>query len=819
MNWKHSIIPTVLVVTSTAALTWTSFQASKASFNEIQPVEFSYNLASNENNWYKQPPTMTVNLFSGSPNVSYAIVPEGQTPTTNDYIAVNSSTAGYQSQYRYRYITRETTYAVQSPGAGWSKSGNQKQEDYWKAVRTETGITPGELKTSVDRYFAIESNGTHTKLTNRIEDEVPTTVAYDTIYRYEPDGFYHTKPAYYATGQPVPVVWQGKYTKTTGPSSLYRDNYLKVQWNTDPNRTLYKYDRIWAPMSTTDYLPLLLGTGQNAHVESSPYRDSGWWSNFSGLSSKNQGNQLVGVDFKKTAYQRAKRTTYEWVKDTDSGYLYTANASTSQTKPAGTIQHEQTTVITRFQVSIPTNGKYQLYVKQSDGLGNTKVTSSNVIQVDQQTPTFAYTIEPDGLLSYTASDSLSGIASVKLPTGVVSRPTTAGTKTHSGSLTLRNEGNYAFEVTDLAGNTKTFMAVFEKDYQAPTATHTLSPTRWTNQSVTINLTATDTSGIRSILLPDNRTVNASSASYTVSQSGTYPFLITDRAGNSLSYLVTVSTIDKENPVTSLSASTTDWTNQPVQLTVSAKDAHSGVKSLAYQVNGGSWNTISNNGKVNHTSEGTFRYRAKSTDQAGNTHTTGETTIRVDLTKPTATHQLSNTAATNQPVTITVKGSDTLSGVKEIQSPNGVKTNGSSASFTASTNGTYTFLIIDHAGNVLEYPVKITNIDNGAPTLTLTVDNPESWSRSKTIKVSASDSQGVSWIKLPNGNLVYQSSTTYTVTENNYYYFEAADTVGNVTRAYLYVGKIDRELPYVDVENYAHNLWSAEDVEVNVYGGD
>ena len=65
--------------------------------------------------------------------------------------------------------------------------------------------------------------------------------------------------------------------------------------------------------------------------------------------------------------------------------------------------------------------------------------------------------------------------------------------------------------------------------------------------------------------------------------------------------------------------------------------------------------------------------------------------------------------------------------------------------------------------------------------------------------------------------MYQSSATYTVTENNYYYFEAADTVGNVTRAYLYVGKIDREAPYLDIENYAHNIWAAEDVEVIIYG--
>ena len=820
MRWTPYIIPAVVATASVSALTWTSIQNGRATFDEIQPVEIDYNLAANENNWYNQSPTAHINLFNGSPQVSYAIVPDGKSPSASDYLTVNASTAGYTTQYRYRYMTQETVYSTESPGDGWVKTGNTKQETYWAPVRTETDISISELPAGIDRFYSIDANGNHTKLTWK-RDEFPDVNLSDTsVYRYEVDGFYHTAPAYYANGQPVPILWQGKYTKSTTSTNIFLDSYIKVNWNTNPNQTLYKYDQIWEAIPIDGYYPILMGNELNAHIESFQNRDDDWFKNFSALAAKNQNVKIVGVDFKKITYQRAQRTTYEWKRVTDSGYLYTKDLSTSQTTPSNTVHHEQTTVITGFKVNIPTDGQYKLYIKQSDGLGNTKVTASNLIQVDTTVPEFTYTIDPAGLVSFTATDPLSGIQSIILPSGASSSPATLGSKTHSGTYMLPKEGRYPFEVIDLAGNRKTFTVVFEKDYVKPTATHTLSPTGWTNQSVTIQLSAQDASGIQSILLPNNQTVtDQSSVSYTVSESGTYPFLITDRANNSLSYLVTVSNIDKENPSASLSPSTTEWTNQPIQVQVAASDRHSGIVSTSYQRQGGSWIAIAANGRFTHTEEGTFNYRVKATDEAGNTYTSSYTTLKVDLTEPTASHSLSTTAVTNQPVTITVNGTDALSQVKEIQLPDGLKTKGAQASYTVQQNGTYTFRVIDYAGNVLTYPVTITNIDNGAPELTLTVPNAESWSQSKTIQVSAKDSQGISWIKLPNGNYVYNSSTTYTVTENNYYYFEACDTVGNITRNYIYVGKIDRNAPEIELENYTHNFWTNQDVEVTIHGND
>lgn len=814
------LIGAAFALTSMSLLTLATqhLKNGRSSPNEIQPVSFTFDQVVNENNWFNQSTLVTVQLANGSPSVSYAIVPDGTTPSANDYTTVTANTLGYQSQYRYRYVTREIQYHLTSPGKEWSQTGNQKKETYWKPDKTETGITPGELSFQVDRYFAIESDGRYTKLTNLHTDKPSTDIPYDTIYRYEADGFYHTAPAYYSTGQAVPMVWQGKYTKTTGPSNLYTDNYLKVQWNTNPNRTLYKYDKIWAPLSITEYQPLLLGMGQTAHVESSPYRVDEWWSNFEALANKNKNTQLVGVDFKRISYRRGTRNTYEWKKDTDSGYLYTLNLSESQNKPTGTVQHEQTTVIKQFQVKLPSNGKYRLYIKQNDGLGNTQTTSSDSLNLDKQIPTFTATVSPKGEVSFTAKDTLSGIASIKLPNGNLMIPSTLGSLSLSGSLVLTKEGTYAFEVTDLAGNKKSYTVTYAKDYEAPQGTHTLSTTDWTNQSVTITVRATDSSGIESIQLPNNQLVASDQVTYTVSENGTYPFLITDNSGNTLTYSVNVTNIDKENPQISISPTTTDWTNQKVTLSFSAKDQPSGIQSMSYQINGGNWTNISNNGQVSQTNEGTYRYRAKAVDQAGNITTTPETVIRLDLTKPTATHRLSTTSPTNQPVTITVTGADTLSGVKEIQTPDGRKIKGSIATYSAPQSGAYTFVIIDQAGNTFNYAVNVTNIDNGAPSLTLTVSNPDTWARSKVIQASAQDTQGISWIKLPNGNLVYQDQATYTVTENNYYYFETSDMVGNKTRTYIYVGKMDQDVPNIELKNYTPNLWVNEDVEVIVNGG-
>jgi hypothetical protein len=82
------------------------------------------------------------------------------------------------------------------------------------------------------------------------------------------------------------------------------------------------------------------------------------------------------------------------------------------------------------------------------------------------------------------------------------------------------------------------------DITPPTGSYTLSKSTWTCGNVTITVTATDSgSGVKTVTAPDGTVTNGYIASYTVTSNGTYNFALTDYAGNSCTYPVTVSNID------------------------------------------------------------------------------------------------------------------------------------------------------------------------------------------------------------------------------------------------------------------------------------
>lgn len=87
--------------------------------------------------------------------------------------------------------------------------------------------------------------------------------------------------------------------------------------------------------------------------------------------------------------------------------------------------------------------------------------------------------------------------------------------------------------------------------------------------------------------------------------------------------------------------------------------------------------------------------------------TGE--YRIDKVAPTLNLSQNPTIWTNDDVVITATASDSASGVKNIKLPNGTFVTGSSATYTVSTNGTYTFIAYDNAGNSTTTSITVTNI--------------------------------------------------------------------------------------------------------------
>ena len=124
---------------------------------------------------------------------------------------------------------------------------------------------------------------------------------------------------------------------------------------------------------------------------------------------------------------------------------------------------------------------------------------------------------------------------------------------------------------DNVGNSSETLHYRITDMTVPTLELTLNPNSWTNSSVTINAKAIDNeSGIKQIILPNGNIINNTVASYTVNSNGIYYFKAIDRMGNETTSFITVSNIDKKNPIVTIQ-NNINWTNQDVQVIITGTD--------------------------------------------------------------------------------------------------------------------------------------------------------------------------------------------------------------------------------------------------------
>ena len=239
------------------------------------------------------------------------------------------------------------------------------------------------------------------------------------------------------------------------------------------------------------------------------------------------------------------------------------------TLPDGNIVNDDHAVYTIFE-----NGSYTFSARDNRG----KITSKTIdLAIDMNNPTVEITPSKTALtkenvqLTINATDDLSGIKSIKLPNGEYRTNTQEGLPL-SITYNIIGNGTYTFEITDFAGNKITkSIKITNIDKDNPTLELSLNPNNWTNGSVTINAKATDNnSGIKEIILPNGNIINNTVASYTVSFNGIYYFKAIDNIGNETISSITVSNIDKNNPIVTIQ-NNINWTNQDVQVTIIGSD--------------------------------------------------------------------------------------------------------------------------------------------------------------------------------------------------------------------------------------------------------
>ncbi|WP_434292078.1 OmpL47-type beta-barrel domain-containing protein [Clostridium botulinum] len=345
------------------------------------------------------------------------------------------------------------------------------------------------------------------------------------------------------------------------------------------------------------------------------------------------------------------------------------------------------------------------------------------------------------------------------------------------------------------------------DKESPTIEVTGNTTSWTNKDVILNISAKDNNKVKSITLPDGKTVSSDKADYTVTKNGTYKFTAEDEAGNKTTKEILVDKIDKELPTLNLTTSATNFTNANVDINIDAKDTLSGIKDI--KVNGtviiGNKYTVSTNGT----------YTVEVTDNAGNKISKQITISNIDRELPNGTVTADKKSWTNGNVTLICTATDNI-GVKSITLPDGKVIAGSKATLVADKNGKYNFIIEDISGNKRTVDYTVSNIDKELPTLNLLTSTTNSTNGSVDINIDAKDTlSGVKEIKV---NDTVITGNKYTVSTNGTYTVEVIDNAGNKTSKQIDISNIDKELPTIAVSGNPTE-WTNNNVVLNITAKD
>ena len=360
----------------------------------------------------------------------------------------------------------------------------------------------------------------------------------------------------------------------------------------------------------------------------------------------------------------------------------------------------------------------------------------------------------------------------------------------------------------------------------PLATLTVDNENFTNQNVIITVDAEDeianeefaSSGIKQIknsnidnvnMVTKTEVVASDIAEFEVAENGIYKFEIMDNAGNVKEETITVTNINKIDPVITLTPIDTTPTNQDITVTLRAdKGEFQPIEGLVFNDDGSVSYTFSLNGSQDF----------KVIDKWGN-----ETVKTVKITNiyrepPIISGTKLVTEWTNQNYDIKVDFSKETTGadLKELILPNGdiiPITTESSYNYRISKNGDYKFIIWDVAGNSSETTIYVSKMYTLLQLETLTHDNYEFTNENVTIKVDAVDEVantdfGISGIKqiknlnIDNVNMVTETEVVasdiaeFIVAENGTYEFEVMDIAGNTRKFSITVTNINKIPPVI-----------------------
>ncbi len=282
--------------------------------------------------------------------------------------------------------------------------------------------------------------------------------------------------------------------------------------------------------------------------------------------------------------------------------------------------------------------------RATDNEGNV-ATNSITVKRDATAPTATATYDDHGgtttdpvEVTLTGSDSAGGSGVASLSYSIDGGSWTD----YSAPFQVTGAGQHTvtYKAVDVAGNSSepqtATITIAAPDTTAPTVTATTDPASpsgsngWFKTAAKLVLSATDAgSGVASIeYSTDGTTWTAYTAPVDVPEGTTnYSYRATDHAGNTSTPGSTTIKVDTTAPAAAAQFDDHNGTGTaPVAVTLTATDAGSGVATIQYSLDGGSWTTYTT--PVQVTGGGTHTLAYTATDQAGNTSATQTATIRI-----------------------------------------------------------------------------------------------------------------------------------------------------------------------------------------------
>lgn len=511
----------------------------------------------------------------------------------------------------------------------------------------------------------------------------------------------------------------------------------------------------------------------------------------------------VTSQLKNSYYQGEVVDVQGYVNDIDNGDIVTVKYAidggeemviANNLRPNGSEKYFHTSFTIPNNIS---NGQHFFQVWAADNCGNMSVPVTVYFNVnkDVTAPTGTHSINPtnwtngDVTITLNTTDDMSGVKRIKKPDG-------SYTYSVSTIYVVPANGSYTFVLEDNVGNTRNYTVTINNiDKTAPTGSLSHNPTQWVNTDVKIHWSVADAnSGVKQIKLPDGTIKTTATGDYTVSQNGTYTFVVYDVAGNTLTLQETVTNIDKTPPTGSLSHNPTDWVIDYVKIHWTASDSQSGFNRVVLP---DGTSTTNASGDFTVTDNGTYTFTLY--DNVGNSRNLTENINNIDKIMPEGVLSLQENRLTDEKIKISWKAFDLQSGFSKILLPDSTFSTNATGEFTVSQMGDYSFVIYDRVGNTRELSINVSNVDMINPILEVTQDT-DKWTNGEiTLNWKADDYQsGLQNVILPSSENVTDKQGSYIVTENGNYIFLAYDKIGNGILVEHQVTNIDKINPNLDL---------------------